>query len=173
MHINGGTGGGDIQDMYQIMITNPQGFSAWTSGDQGGAGGSASFDTQLWLFDINGLGVLGNDDNPGGSPFHSGITVPADDGTGSAPAGPGLYYLAISGFNDDPLSASGAIFFQDSFDEVSGPDGPGGNSAISGWGGGGETGSYDIFLKGASFVPEPGTLGLLAAGALALVRRRR
>ncbi len=162
----------DGVDMYGIVITDPNGFSAWTSGDQGGAGGSADFDTQLYLFDSAGMGVLGNDDNPGGAPFHSGITVPANDGTGAAPAGPGNYYIAVSNFGNSPVSAGGQIFDQASFEEISGPDGPGGNSAITGWEGG-AGGNYDIFLTGAAGVPEPATLGLLGIGALAMIRRRR
>ena len=160
-------------DMYQIMITDPFGFSAWTSGDQGGPGGSASFNTQLWLFDSDGMGVLANDDNPGGAPFHSGITVPATDGTAAGPTEPGFYFLAISGFDNDPFSLDGEIFDTVSLDEISGPDGPGGLLPVSGWGFFGGSGTYEIFLTGAAGVPEPATVSLLALGLLATLRPRR
>lgn len=152
-HIVGSTGA-DRVDMYQIMITDPLGFSAWTSESPGGGVGSASFDTELWLFDVDGRGVLGNDDNPGPAPFHSGISVPATDGTGAAPSSPGVYYLAVSGFRNDPLGVAGPVFDLFTFTEISGPDGPGGGVPIAGWSGGGPSGGYDVFVTGAAFVPQ-------------------
>ncbi len=152
-HIVGETSGDGV-DLYRIMITDPLGFSAWSSGDQGGAGGSAAFDTQLWLLDSAGVGIVGNDDNPGALLFHSGLTVPADDGTNAAPAGAGIHYLGVSGFGNEPLSLTGPVFERATFTEISGADGSGGGDAITGWSGGGPTGGYDIFLTGASFISE-------------------
>jgi hypothetical protein len=170
-NITGVTQAGNVQDMYGIAITDGDAFSAWTNGDVGGPGGSASFDTQLFLFDSAGMGVIGNDDAfPSAAPFHSGMETPNEAGVSPAP---GNYYLAISGFNADPLSAGGAIFNQAAFDEQSSADGPGGALPITGWQTGGATGTYDIFLTGAAGVPEPATLGLLGIGALAMIRRRR
>jgi hypothetical protein len=90
----------------------------------------------------------------------------------------GLYYLAISRFNNDPLSIAGSIFPTDVTDTV-GPEGPGGASPVIGWNGDvldaiDFVTPYGIALTGVSFVPEPGTwllsgLGLLAA----FVLRRR
>jgi hypothetical protein len=172
--IAGSTGGGDTEDMYLINIRDFSAFQAGTDPAAGSAGGSASFDTQLWLFDTSGNGILGNDDCPGGCPgFHSHLSGPTPtDGQPGLTAN-GNYYLAISGFGNDPNSAGGAIFNQATFAELSGPDGPGGGSPISGWMGGGATGSYTIGLSGANFVPEPATLGLVALGGLAVLRRRR
>ena len=58
--IAGATGPGDFEDMYLIQISDPDLFAASTSNAING--GSASFNTQLWLFDLNGLGIAGNDD---------------------------------------------------------------------------------------------------------------
>jgi hypothetical protein len=46
--------------MYAIYIEDPATFSATTVG-------GATFDTQLWLFDANGKGVVANDDSGGNS----------------------------------------------------------------------------------------------------------
>jgi hypothetical protein len=54
--ITGNLGASDV-DMYQIIICDPLIFEATTVG-------GATFDTQLWLFDLNGNGVLHNDDDP-------------------------------------------------------------------------------------------------------------
>lgn len=174
LSITGSTGGGDGVDMYAIFIDDPVNFIASTAGAGGGFGGNATFDTQLWLFDANGFGLLGNDDFPGAS-FRSEIRFPAADGpnAGQFP-GPGNYFLAISGFNNDPLSQGGAIFNQQSFTQISGPDGPGGGLPIIGWSGGGATGNYTIALQGASFkIPTPGALSLFGIAGLAAIRRRR
>jgi hypothetical protein len=48
----------DDVDMYAIYITDPANFSASTVG-------GATFDTQLWLFDSDGKGVVFNDDAVG------------------------------------------------------------------------------------------------------------
>jgi hypothetical protein len=168
--IVGATSGADLVDMYQINIRDFQNFQAGT----GAAGGSATFDTQLWLFDSAGNGVLANDDCALGCGLQSHIQgptpIPAEAGGLTAN---GNYYIAVSGFNNDPTSAGGAIFTQTAFTDLSGPDGPGGGSPIAGWGGGGAFGSYTIGLVGANFVPEPATLGLVALGGLAVLRRRR
>lgn len=173
--INGTSGGGDEEDMYQILFTGTPG--AWgiaTSPVAPPPGGSSSFDTQLWLFDGAGMGVVGNDDSPWGAP---GFTSSLDwTGSGSPALVPGgTYYLAISGYNNDPESSPGANIFDflgAPFDAMMGPGGPGGGSPVSGWVGGGATGSYTIALDGFSYVPEPATLSLLVLGGLALIRRR-
>ena len=141
-------GGDDMEDMYRIYISNPSGFSAQTI-----LGGSAEFDSQLWLLDVNGRAVLANDDATMGL-SGSRVAPPANDGTGHTIPGPGVYYLAITGFNNDPTNA----FYQSLFNqatriEISGPDGPGGSFSIAAWGISREAGSYLIKLSGAEFPP--------------------
>jgi hypothetical protein len=130
----------DFEDVYLIRILGPTMFQAHT--DSAG-GGSADFDTQLWLFDANGLGLLGNDDAAAGV-MQSQLLASSNDGTGVTLTTPGCYYLAISGFNNDPVSSGGAIFSQASATEISGPDGPGGAQPLSGWTGAGAVGNYAI-----------------------------
>ncbi len=108
-------------DMYQIQITNPAAFSAAVAG----AG-----DSMLALFTSAGHGVYFNDDLTG---FEAPAKLPA--GLGIGPQNPGIYYLAISEWNRRPVSAGGGIFpaGNDNHNDVLGPTGPGGGSAISGW----------------------------------------
>lgn len=172
----------DFEDMFLIRITDPVNFTARTDGS-----GSATFDTQLWLFRLDetnkqgAFGLLANDEIQGGPAGRSRLQPPATDGTGQAIPGPGLYLLAVTGFDNDPRSGGGApIFNQAVRTEVSGPDGAGGAGIHNSWSGGGATGTYNIHLVGAAFVPPiPATspagavvLGLLVvAAAIAAFRR--
>jgi hypothetical protein len=155
--IKGSIGVSGDADMYGIFITGLGTFSATTVGTSG------SFDdTQLFLFTSAGIGVYANDDNVG---FRS--LLPA--GNGLTPLAPGLYYLAISGFDKDPISAGGLIFPSTPFNGLFGPTGVGGGSGITGYTSSStNSGSYTINLTGAQFVsasvPEPSALLLLGAG---------
>ncbi len=167
-------------DAYKIYISAPGAFSASTTGFSPGVN---SFDSQLFLFYLNGTGVVMNDDDPGGSGSQSSITA---GNPFTAALSAGYYYLLITGSGMNPNSAGGQIFpsFTDGVTDPTGVYGPnGGASAINGFAGSSnEGGAYSIALSGVSIaasgatVPEPGTLGLgLTAGLalLAMVRRRR
>ena len=186
--INGGLGMqallGDIdfEDMFLIRIVDPMNFRVTTDPDDAELPDSfANFNTQLWLFRPSGinkaLGFLGNDDHPDvpGSNLSLLIPVPTD---GSPPlVEPGLYFIAITRFDNDPVSKSGDIFDQVLPTEISGPDGPGGIDPIIGWTGdqGKFDGDYRIALRGVEFaeIPAPGALSLLVLASLVMRRRRR
>ncbi len=162
--------GGDFQDMYAIWIDDPALFSASTSAD---LGGFADFDTQLFLFQADGRGALANDNS---SSLVTGSTLlpAATDGSGFVLSGAGLYYLAISGFDSDPLGGSEFIFDQVDPSEISGPDGIGGSLPITDWSPlAGEIGHYEITLTGVRGVPAPGAAALLALAGMCGRRRRR
>jgi hypothetical protein len=152
----------DFEDMYLIHICDPEGFSAATVPE---GCGSASFNTQLWLFQaapsdvLLAFGRIANDDGPPPPGTLGSRIVPVPDDGSPALKEPGLYYLAISGFNDDPRSVNGLIFDVDLPTEVSGPDGPGGDDPLFGWvfGQTPETGLYRIALTGAAFANYPTT----------------
>ncbi len=140
-------------DLYRIYATGGA-FSASTNG-------GATFDTQLFLFDALGMGVIGNDDISGSnvqSSFSTTLTA-------------GFYYIGISAYNNDPLSSGGAIF-TDNFPGVNTPTGPGAAFALSGWIGGsagtGRGGEYTINIEGASFGdsvhPTPAPAGVVLFG---------
>lgn len=164
--------GGDFQDMYLIEVFDPGLFFASTATADGGA---ASFDTQLFLFNFDGTGLLANDEQSTALPGPSRISQSSDDGSGFSLTTPGLYWLAISGTNSDPESLGGVIFDQVSPTEISGADGVGGSLPITGWTPPiGATGTYTIALNGVRFadVPSPGALPILAIGLIARRRRR-
>ena len=127
-------------DMYAILITDFASFSA---------AGVSSFDSQLFLFDSGGNGVYSNDDTGGaGTPG----TLPSGHPFG--PTHNGLYYLAFSAFNYDPISSGGRIFpdflVVPGSLGIYGPTGPGGGSAITGWTDpNSASGAYSIVLTGA------------------------
>lgn len=145
----------DFEDVYEIFIADPANFSArtFTMID----GGSATFNTRLFLFDAAGQGLLANDD-PFPGEQGSRLLRFSDDGTGVVINIPGIYYLAICGAGNDPLSLAGPIFQIVNPFEVSGPDGPGGAQPLANWTGPGAVGEYVIHLEGVQFVPraEPG-----------------
>ena len=166
--------------MFRIFIFDPTNFLAVT-GDL--ANGNAAIpgliaDTQLYLFDANGVGVMGNDDD---GPI---LQQSRLYNNGSLAAG--IYYLLITGWDLDPLSAGGLIFptgGDGNNNFLQGPTGPGGQQALIGYSGDGttNTGEYQITLVGAMGdvadvpTPEPGTLALagVAMTAVALVRRKK
>jgi hypothetical protein len=143
--VRGNLGASDA-DMYVICITDPASFSATTVGSTG-------FDTQLWLFRCDGTGVVHNDDAVGTTVLQSRI----DNSTNCIQQG-GIYLLAISRYNLDPVDASGQLIWNDSpFRAVRCPDGPGRANPIAGWTGSTTAaGRYIIQLQGAYFVRPSG-----------------
>lgn len=179
----------DLEDMYQFIINDPTMFCAKTvaaEATQDCCGGSFSpvqgtnFDTQIWLFKANGLGLLANNNDPADPPL-SRIGNVSNDGSGAMILTPGVYYLAISGANRVPVSSGGQIFQFGSPFEVSGPDGPGGGNPITGWVGPGQQGHYEIVLcaartiQGIPTVSQWGLVAMaaamLAGGAIIIARR--
>jgi hypothetical protein len=119
-------------DMYAIYITDPAAFSASTVR-------GATWDTQLFLFDANGVGVVAEDDTGG---LQSTI-----DNTAGCITAPGLYYLAITRYNKDPLGCNeGGLW---STNDNNCPNGTESSSRVNSWTSStGTAGSYTIFLTG-------------------------
>jgi hypothetical protein len=161
--IQGALTAGD-QDMFKIHLDGGS-FSATVVNDA--ANGP---DSQLFLFNSAGVGVLANDD-AGPGLFFSSISaiLPAGD-----------YFLGISQFDNDPISAGGLIF-PNTFIGQFGPTGAGGALPISGWSASGGNGfAYTISLTGASSVvgdnpsvpDESSSLLLLSFGLFSLLFMR-
>ena len=147
--------GGDTEDMYLVYITDPDDFSA--KANAVGARDGALADSQLWLFRADGTGLLGTD-GPGIDAFLGPV---ATDGTGAAVTEPGLYYLAISVFDSDPVNIGGLLLFDQAVPgEISGPDGPGASLPIASWTGSPLGGTYVIELTGVGFAPCIGDVNL-------------
>lgn len=164
-------GQGDYQDVYQILISDVEAFKLNFLGTEGG------FDTMLWLFDEDGRALLGNNDSLiDGKPSPlSFLRNESSDGSFQL-QNPGKYYIAISGFNSQPVSKLGSMFDlgADPFG-VFAANGQGANATQNGWTQNGATGNYLLSLEGVSFipVPAPGALALLGLAGIMGGRRRR
>lgn len=117
-----GGGMGDLQDVFLIYIDDPMNFSATTAFN----GGQADFDSRLYLFDMNGAGLLGNDTAPlatAGGTDDALLTNMSDDGTGIVITDPGLYLIAVTVSEFGPQCAGENIYNIVIPTEISGPDG--------------------------------------------------
>jgi hypothetical protein len=141
--VRGNTGSGDLQDMFQIRICDVGNFSAAACG--------SGFDTQLWLFNSAGMGVVANDDT-------CGLQSTINGSTGClSSSNNGLYYLAISGYDCDPSSSGGLIFDTNStFSAIVCATNTGSGQPVSSWGATGGTGAYQIAFTGACFAAGAG-----------------
>lgn len=129
--IQGNLGTNDV-DMYAIHITDPSSFSASTVG-------GATWDTQLFLFDSNGKGVVAEDDTGG---LQSTI-----DNTNGCIQAPGLYYLAITRFNKYPLGCEGGGLWRSNDNNC--PNGAESTSRVANWStSSSPAGAYTITLTG-------------------------
>lgn len=142
----GGSDGGDFQDLYLIFIDDPLAFNASTAGPAG----DATFNTRLFLFRIDGRGVLYSDDvspNDNRSVLKGGKGIP----------GRGVYGLAIAGTPSLPQTTGGSPMFPFAPPgESVGPTKEGANASLGGWNpAAGDTGSYLLSLTGVRFIPEP------------------
>src|SRR6516165_2915486 len=174
-------GNADNADLFQIFISDPARFSATTVGQLG-----TLSNTQLYLFDANGLGVYFNDDANAATQRS---TLPA--GSPLGPQTAGQYYLLITPFDWNPVGTGGRPIFQRATGAdhtgVFGPvlytgqripvegyvQGPGGLPAAGSY-------TYSISLTGASpsvITPEPASVLTMAIGLAGLAaagwRRRR
>ncbi len=141
--------GADDVDMYVICITNPAQFSASTVG-------TTTWDTQLWLFKCDGLGVVFNDDNPDAT---TGLQSRIDNRTNCISQA-GVYLLAISRYNRDAVAQDGQPIWNPTGAGrgVRCPDGIRADQPVAGWAGAtmAELQRYVIQLTGAFFVSAGG-----------------
>jgi|GEM_PF-4802191 len=114
----------DDQDLYEVNVCNPQGtFLATTSETPFGR---TTWDTQLYLFTLDGHGVAQNDDiNRLQGVRQSGLD-------GMFLPGPGRYIIALTTNDVEARTAQGAKIFNKTAD-YTGADGPGAASPIASW----------------------------------------
>ena len=143
--ILGSFASGSDADVYRMCLSDGASFSASTVA-------APPRDTQLFLFDADGVGVYSNDDT--GLGVHV-SQLPAHHRF--SPTSGGEYYLAVSAFNNDPWSDAGEIF-TDAFaaslypDGVVDASGPGAAEPVSSWTAAprGASGPYLINLTGTT-----------------------
>jgi subtilisin-like proprotein convertase family protein len=156
--IRGSLDSGSDVDMYQIDICDQSLFSA--SSFPG-----TSYDTQLFLFNNAGLGVVMNDDVPEGFPGDA--TLQSRIGNSLVLNG-GTYYLAISRYDADPASGGVDIWLDTPFDTERAPDGPGAAGAVDAWSTTtSAAGNYVIVLEGTCYVVNPPACAWRADGCFA------
>jgi hypothetical protein len=131
--------------MYKIQICDAANFSANT-----GTGTATTYaDTQLFLFDSTGHGVASDDDDPLGQiGLHSRLSAAFVPGNG-------IYYLAITGYNQDPHGdqTGGLIWANTPFNVERRPDGPAASEMVASWDTGSSyTGTYTIALTGTCYI---------------------
>jgi hypothetical protein len=149
--------GSDV-DMYRIKIDNPASFSASVVAH---ITSTIVADTQIFLFNSAGVGVVFDDNDPLASDGRSRIT-------GQLVPAPGVYYLAVSFFDVDPVNIGNVELWNDSPNNVErAPDGPAADFAVDHW--------FGDVNKGAGYtitiIPAPSAV--LPLLGLAALRRRR
>lgn len=130
-------------DMYEIEINNPGAFSATVAA-------GANLDSQLFLFDAQGFGVAHHDDvssqNRRSRLTNRFVTES------------GRYFLAISGWNRDPVDEFTLRIWNDTPTTIErAPDGPAADERIAGWldpSGTPSAGPYTILITGARLIDD-------------------
>jgi hypothetical protein len=135
---------GDV-DVYEVAVCDPSSFRATTIG-------GAAFDSQLFLFAPDGRGIVMSDDS---EQVTSQSLI-----TSQFIADGGVYLLAVTEFDNDPVDFDGLALWADApFHIERAPDGDSQTSLLASWVRPFPTrgGRYLIMLEGACFVPPPAT----------------
>ena len=133
--ISGALAADDV-DMFAIYIADPSAFQAETNTT------TTNFDSQLWLFDVNGNGIVHDDDSAGS--LRSRIT-----NANNCIPGPGIYYIAISRWNRDASDCDGLAIWTGTTNACA----VAGRSRLASWTGSTSAGTYQIVLQGAFTAP--------------------
>jgi hypothetical protein len=133
--ISGALDANDV-DMFAIYIADPNAFQAETNTT------TTNFDSQLWLFDVNGNGIVHDDDSAGS--LRSRIT-----NANNCIPGPGIYYIAISRWNRDPRDCDDNAIWTGTANACA----VAGRSRVASWTGSTSAGTYQIVLQGAFTAP--------------------
>ena len=160
----------DFQDVYRLVVSDPGSFLVDLTNAPGG--GSATFDTCLYLFDEAGFARLANNDAAAGQ-TGSILRNLANDGSNYRLTEPGIYFLVVCGFPSQPVRDGEFVFNQAFLEAGIIATGSGNAPWALGWNQPGATGDYSIRVTGITGVPAPGAaLPLLAAGLIGRRRRR-
>lgn len=138
--INGSVDPGEDADLYYVRIEDAAAFTCTSVG-------GATWDTQLWMFDINGNGISFRDDDAG--TLQSTLT-------GQFLAGQQIVIVGVSRYNSDAQDAGAALIWNNTpFNTERAPDGPGAANRIDSWTGTPNVaGAYTLRLTGASYAQQ-------------------
>lgn len=165
----------DFIDMYEIEITSPTLVSISTAGGTGG--GSASFDSQLFIFrrkggngnNVRAVALRANND-ASSSNHGSRIGSETDPNAEYTLLSRGFYYLAVTGVGTTAVDDAGQQIWPDL--STPGLTVSGNERFLGNWTGAGEVGDYHIrLLAVGGAAPSPGAIALI--GLAGLVKRRR
>jgi subtilisin-like proprotein convertase family protein len=140
-------------DMYAICVNDTAAFDATT------IGGGPAFDSQLFLFNADGTGALMSDDDLAVAGFSRINAAAAAEPDYDLVSG-GLYYIAVSAYNKDPITsgvATDTIWANQnnlaSFLGTYGANGVTPTAPIAGWTTGGTANvAYTITMTGATTI---------------------
>ncbi|MCB9879337.1 MAG: hypothetical protein H6835_17215 [Planctomycetes bacterium] len=129
---------GEDADLFVVRVDDPATFTCSSVG-------GATWDSQLWIFDMQGRGISFRDDQ-GGGVYQSTLT-------GQFVTAPGHVIIGVSRFDSDPLDDSAQELWLDSpWGAERAPDGPGAANQFTQWSGTTNiAGAYTLTLTGASF----------------------
>jgi hypothetical protein len=129
-------------DLYKIEVCDVDAFSASTQANTG-------FDSQIFLFDSAGVGVMFNDN------IAAVVTQSTINNGGGLITTPGVYYLAISAYDRDPGDSTGEGIWSIATPRtgINPPDGLAAATPLTTWNGftGGIGGNYQISLTGVCY----------------------
>jgi hypothetical protein len=150
-------------DMFGIFLTEGQLFTASTI-----PVGGANYNSQIFLFNDQGFGLIANDNSGGNRRSALSFT----------PTTSSVYYLAVSGFNYDPRDAQGNNIFAGNLTGQLLPNPQAG--ALDSWATNRATSAtfnYALGMTGAKPVPEPivgsGFLAFAVLGAASAFRPKK
>jgi hypothetical protein len=129
-------------DMFKISICDTANFTATTFG-------GTDQDTQLFLFNLDGTGVVMNDDIPDGQ---EGDTTLQSRISGALVPAAGNYYLAVAHYDMDPISGGAEMWADTPYNAERTPDGAGSSGAVEAWNGANAVVTpYTIAMTGACY----------------------
>lgn len=157
-------GGPDAVDLFELEIEDSETIKIATDSTAVvELRGNTNFDATLWLFRMDKRGLLANNNANDFSPAAR-LFSSSTDGTAARIPGPGRYMLAVSYADVFPVSQTAGSTALPLFEfndgsgpfQVSGPDGPGGQSPFVNWGGNfvqRPTAIYTITIRGLEECP--------------------
>ena len=170
-------------DIYRLMILNAASFSATTV--KGSYLGGDVLDSWLYLFDASGNAVYSNSESPAGDPANPAsiganalLPMVGDTGlnpSGHGPTSDGVYYLAVSHYENMALDAGlnemfeAPFNFGEDYTRINGPIG--GTGVLDSWDDEGtDAGNYTVTITGTTLPVELTSFGAIVDHEAVILR---